>query len=182
MHKISIVQRGFGALGYTMQLPTEDRYLQTRGDLLSQMAVLLGGRTAEEIVLRRDLDRRAERPDARHRHRARDGHGARHERRDRPGQSRRPRSARRSSTRRSARARLHAEETAQLIDTEVHRLLTEADDRARNILHEHREALERVTEQLLNKEVIEQDELLALYRGDPDTLPVVQPAPTTFNV
>ena len=51
VHKISIVQRGFGALGYTMQLPLEDRYLLTRGDLLSQLAVLLGGRTAEEIAL-----------------------------------------------------------------------------------------------------------------------------------
>src|SRR5260370_19742858 len=51
VHKISIVQRGFGALGYTMQLPLEDRYLMTRGDLLSQLAVLLAGRTAEEIAL-----------------------------------------------------------------------------------------------------------------------------------
>src|SRR5436190_16832613 len=51
VHKLSIVQRGFGALGYTMQLPLEDRYLMTRGDLLSQLAVLLGGRTAEEIAL-----------------------------------------------------------------------------------------------------------------------------------
>src|SRR5512135_3163038 len=51
VHKISIVQRGFGALGYTMQLPLEDRYLMTRTDLLNQLAVLLGGRTAEEIAL-----------------------------------------------------------------------------------------------------------------------------------
>src|SRR6476620_12150734 len=51
VHKISIVQRGFGALGYTMQLPLEDRYLMTRGELLSQLAVLLGGRTAEVIAL-----------------------------------------------------------------------------------------------------------------------------------
>src|SRR5437868_4863399 len=51
VHKISIVQRGFGALGYTMQLPLEDRYLMQRGDLLSQLAVLLGGRSAEEIAL-----------------------------------------------------------------------------------------------------------------------------------
>ena len=50
-HKISIVQRGFGALGYTMQLPLEDRYLMTRSDLLNQLAVLLGGRTAEEVAL-----------------------------------------------------------------------------------------------------------------------------------
>src|SRR6476646_3347178 len=51
IHKISIVQRGFGALGYTMQLPLEDKYLATRTELLSQLAVLLGGRTAEEIAL-----------------------------------------------------------------------------------------------------------------------------------
>ncbi len=51
VHKISIVQRGFGALGYTMQLPLEDRYLMQRQDLLNQLAVLLGGRTAEEIAL-----------------------------------------------------------------------------------------------------------------------------------
>ena len=51
VHKISIVQRGFGALGYTMQLPFEDRYLMTRTDLLHQLAVLLAGRTAEEIAL-----------------------------------------------------------------------------------------------------------------------------------
>ena len=53
VHKISIVQRGFGALGYTMQLPLEDRYLLTREDLLSQLAVLLGGRSAEEIAFGR---------------------------------------------------------------------------------------------------------------------------------
>src|SRR5215211_2904309 len=51
VHKISIVQRGFGALGYTMQLPLEDRYLMQRQDLKNQLAVLLGGRTAEEIAL-----------------------------------------------------------------------------------------------------------------------------------
>ena len=50
VHKISIVPRGFGALGYTMQLPLEDRYLMTRTDLHGQLAVLLGGRTAEEIA------------------------------------------------------------------------------------------------------------------------------------
>ena len=51
VHKISIVARGFGALGYTMQLPLEDRYLMQKGDLLNQMAILLGGRAAEEIAV-----------------------------------------------------------------------------------------------------------------------------------
>src|SRR5690242_2422439 len=51
VHKVSIVGRGFGALGYTMQLPLEDLNLMTRMDLLGQLAVLLGGRPAEEIAL-----------------------------------------------------------------------------------------------------------------------------------
>jgi len=50
VHKISIIPRGIGALGYTLQRPTEDRYLMTREELEAKMAVLLGGRTAEEVV------------------------------------------------------------------------------------------------------------------------------------
>jgi cell division protease FtsH len=50
VHKISIIPRGIGALGYTIQRPTEDRYLMTREELEAKMAVLLGGRTAEEMV------------------------------------------------------------------------------------------------------------------------------------
>ncbi|HEV3140536.1 MAG TPA: ATP-dependent zinc metalloprotease FtsH, partial [Vicinamibacterales bacterium] len=51
VHKVSIVHRGFGALGYTMHLPLEDRYLMQRGDLESELAVLLAGRTAEELAI-----------------------------------------------------------------------------------------------------------------------------------
>ena len=50
VHKISIIPRGVGALGYTMQRPTEDRFLVTKAELENKMAVLLGGRAAEEIV------------------------------------------------------------------------------------------------------------------------------------
>jgi len=50
VHKISIIPRGIGALGYTLQRPTEDRYLMTREELEAKMAVLLGGRAAEEVV------------------------------------------------------------------------------------------------------------------------------------
>ncbi|MCB1912706.1 MAG: ATP-dependent zinc metalloprotease FtsH [Rhodocyclaceae bacterium] len=50
VHKISIIPRGVGALGYTIQRPTEDRFLMTRDELESRMAVLLGGRAAEQIV------------------------------------------------------------------------------------------------------------------------------------
>src|SRR5256885_13680366 len=50
VHKISIIPRGVGALGYTIQRPTEDRFLMTREELENKMAVLLGGRAAEEII------------------------------------------------------------------------------------------------------------------------------------
>ena len=48
--KVSIIPRGIGALGYTMQMPTEDRYLMTRSELLNRMTVLLGGRAAEMVI------------------------------------------------------------------------------------------------------------------------------------
>jgi cell division protease FtsH len=50
VHKISIIPRGIGALGYTIQRPTEDRFLMTTGELENKMAVLLGGRAAEKLV------------------------------------------------------------------------------------------------------------------------------------
>jgi cell division protease FtsH len=52
VHKISIIPRGIAALGYTQQQPTEDRYLMTRSELLDRLAVLLGGRVAEELVFK----------------------------------------------------------------------------------------------------------------------------------
>jgi cell division protease FtsH len=51
VHKISIIPRGIGALGYTMQRPTEDRYLASRSELRNRLAVLLGGRAAEALVI-----------------------------------------------------------------------------------------------------------------------------------
>src|SRR4051812_30449384 len=50
VHKVSMIPRGMGALGYTMQLPLEDRYLMTRPELLDKLTVLMGGRAAEKVV------------------------------------------------------------------------------------------------------------------------------------
>jgi cell division protease FtsH len=50
VHKVSIIPRGVGALGYTIQRPTEDRFLMTKEELLHKMSVLLGGRAAEQLV------------------------------------------------------------------------------------------------------------------------------------
>jgi cell division protease FtsH len=52
VHRVSIVQRGIAALGYTLQLPTEDRYLMTKSELQDKLCVMLGGRVAEEIIFK----------------------------------------------------------------------------------------------------------------------------------
>lgn len=52
VHRVSIIPRGVAALGYTLQLPTEDRYLMTKTELLNRLQVLLGGRVAEEIIFK----------------------------------------------------------------------------------------------------------------------------------
>ena len=104
VHKISIVQRGFGALGYTMQLPLEDRYLMTRARSAEPARRAARRPDGRRDRARRDLDRRAERPPARHRHRARDGHRVRHERRARAPSTTTATSARASSTFRCRRS------------------------------------------------------------------------------
>ena len=81
VHKVSIIPRGVGALGYTMQRPTEDRFLLGRQELENRIAVLMGGRAAEALVYRRrGVDRRFRRPAARDPDRNGNGHALRHER------------------------------------------------------------------------------------------------------
>jgi cell division protease FtsH len=159
VHKISIVQRGFGALGYTMQLPFEDRYLMTRTDLLHQLAVLLAGRTAEEIALR-EISTGAQNDLQRASDIARamvtefgmsDAVGAINF----AGQKRN----RFIDVPLGNERGVYAEETAQLIDSEVKRIINDSHALARRILTERRDRLEMVTRRLLEKEVMEGDEL-----------------------
>jgi cell division protease FtsH len=169
VHKISIVARGFGALGYTMQLPLEDRYLMQRRDLMSQLATLLGGRTAEEIALgeistgaQNDLQRVTDIA------RAMVTEWGMSERLGAinldPGRRNRfldvPQPAERGP---------YSDETARLIDEEVKMLVSEAHNEARRILMEKRDLLEIVTRRLLDKEVMEGDELRAILAGQPST-------------
>ena len=171
VHKISIVQRGFGALGYTMQLPLEDKYLMTRSDLLSQLSVLLGGRSAEEIAFG-EISTGAQNDLMRATDIARamvaefgmsdamgvvsyDGHR-------RQTFIENPFAQERGN---------YAEETALKIDNEIKRILTEAHEQARQILRDHRDVLDRLSERLLEKEVIEADELKVIM-GVPSTAPV----------
>jgi cell division protease FtsH len=167
VHKISIVQRGFGALGYTMQLPLEDRYLMTRRDLHSQLAVLLGGRTAEEIALdeistgaQNDLQRATDIARAMvTEFGMSDELGAINY----DGNKR----AKFLDIPMPQERGLYAEETAQKIDAEIKRILTDAHDKAREILTNYRGKLESVTRRLLDVEVMEGDELRRLLGMDP---------------
>jgi len=180
VHKISIVQRGFGALGYTMQLPLEDRYLMTRGDLLSQLAVLLAGRTAEEIALgeistgaQNDLQRATDIARAMvTEFGMSDALGAINY----DGNKR----ARFLDIPMPPERGLHGEDTARLIDAEIKRILTDAHDKARAILTAQRDKLETVTRRLLEIEVMEGDELRRLLGLPPsaqDTSDAKTPLP-----
>ena len=168
VHKISIVQRGFGALGYTMQLPLEDRYLMTRTDLQHQLAVLLGGRTAEEIALgeistgaQNDLQRASDIARAMVTEFGMSPaigavtFGGHHR-------------SRFLELGLPAERGAYAEQTAQQIDAEVSRIISDAQESARRVLTDRRDALEAVTRMLLEKEVIEGDELRRLLGSAPD--------------
>jgi cell division protease FtsH len=167
VHKISIVQRGFGALGYTMQLPLEDRYLMQRGDLLNQLAVLLGGRTAEEIALgeistgaQNDLQRATDIARAMVTEWGMsDTLGAINY----DGHKRNKFLDIQLGPERGA----YAEDTARVIDSEVKRIMTDAHGTARTILAERRDLLEAVTRQLLEQEVMEGAQLRRIL-GVPD--------------
>jgi cell division protease FtsH len=162
VHKISIVARGFGALGYTMQLPLEDRYLMQKGDLLNQLAVLLGGRAAEEIAIgeistgaQNDLQRVTD---------------IARSMVTEWGMSERLGTINFDQGRRGRFLEIgmpsergnYSDDTARLIDDEVKQIITGAHNEARRVLREHRDQLERVTRFLLEKEVMDGDELRAM--------------------
>jgi cell division protease FtsH len=170
VHKISIVQRGFEALGHTLQVPVEEHYLVSRQALLNQLAVLLGGRSAEEIVLQEistgaqnDLQRATDLARSmvaefgmseafgpvsfRGRSRLRFL--------DVPGFDTEP----------------FAEETARQIDVEIKQLVVEAHTRAIGILRERRAILDTLARRLMEREVVEGAEVRALIEQAVPTTP-----------
>lgn len=158
VHKVSIIPRGISALGYTIQLPTEDRYLLTRSELLERLTVLLGGRCAEELIFHEGStgaqDDLLKATDMARRMVAAYGMS------ERLGpvsfeQQRRPLFLPEILP----PVRDYAEETARAIDEEVKVLLEEACERARIILWEKQEGLHRLAKLLLDREVIEGAEL-----------------------
>jgi len=159
VQKVSVIPRGIGALGYTMQRPTGDRYLMTRSELENRMSVLLGGRAAEVLVFGEistgaadDLDRVSE---------IARSIVTRYGMSDELGlvvyepqrQSFLP------VQQMGPTARNHAEETAREIDEAIRGFVARAFDVAIGILTEHRAGLERSAQALLERETLGEAEI-----------------------
>ena len=163
VHKISIISRG-QALGYTISLPTEDKFLTTRAELADTMAMTLGGRAAEEIVFgeittgaSNDLEKVTE---------------TAKQMVMRYGMSERlgPRVFGHNRGQPFLGREFNAEpdysdEIAREIDDEIRRVVEEAHQSARTILNERRERLEEISRILLERETIDADEFVALIDG-----------------
>lgn len=155
VHKVSIIPRGVGALGYTMQRPTEDRYLISRPDLESKMAVLMGGRAAEELIFEEistgaadDLDRAT---DIARQMVMRFGMT------DSLGQMvyDAQRQAFLGNDQPAIAPRSYSEDTAREIDLTVRGLVDDAYAHAKSILEKRRKELEEGAELLLERETLE---------------------------
>jgi cell division protease FtsH len=162
VHKVSIIPRGMGALGYTLQRPTEDRYLMTREELEGKLTVLLGGRAAEHLIfghlstgaaddLARATDiarsmatRYAMVPEL--------GHATYADDRAPFLQGAGP-----------LRPREYSDETAREIDRAVRDIVGDAFDRARAILERHRAVLEASAASLLEAETLDEEALRPFF-------------------
>jgi len=163
VHKVSIISRG-QALGYTITLPTEDKFMVKRGEIMDKLAHMLGGRVAEEVRFddittgaANDLQRATE-------------------------------TARRMITQYGMSENLgpltfghdpaqpfvgrdygmgqeYSEETAQQIDSEIRRVIDEAYNAANRILNEHRADLDMISQLLIERETIDHDEFEAILTG-----------------
>ena len=161
VHKISIIPRGVGALGYVLQRPEDDRHLQTQSELESQIKVCMGGTIAEEIIYREisngassDLE-----------------HASRIARKmvKEFGMSRLGRVFFRDSERSAflpgmslGSDREYSEQTSREIDMEVRKILDDSTQEVRTILQARRVALEAVAQRLVEKEVMDGSELRQL--------------------
>jgi cell division protease FtsH len=166
VRKISIIPRGFGALGYTQQLPTEDRYLMTRSELEDRMSVLLGGRVAEELVFgdvstgaQDDLQKATDIALSMV---------------TQYGMSKTLGLRTFESERHSrfletpvAPRKDYSEEKAGAIDEEVEKILERTHEKVRRMLTERRGLLDEVAHRLLEKEVMDGEDLRALLAAAP---------------
>jgi cell division protease FtsH len=166
VHKVSIISRG-QALGYTISLPTEDKFLTTRAELLDTMAMTLGGRAAEEIVFgeittgaSNDLEKVTETAKQMvMRFGMSERLGPRVFGHDRS----QPFLGREFSAEPD-----YSDEIAREIDDEVRRIVEDAHQTSKDILSEHREQLDTISKILLERETIEAEQFIALLEGKPE--------------
>ncbi|MBS1791754.1 MAG: ATP-dependent zinc metalloprotease FtsH [Acidobacteria bacterium] len=174
VHRVSIIPRTIGALGYTLQLPTEERFLMTQPEIEDQLAVMLGGRVAEQIVYNGvistgaadDLERASElarQMVTRFGMSEKLGHLT-------YGKSF---SSRFLPSTFAAEERNYSEQTAELIDEEVLRIVDEAYERVKRILTRRREDLGRIASELIRKETLDRDELEKLLIPGQAVMPTV---------
>jgi cell division protease FtsH len=169
VHKISIISRG-AALGYTISLPAEDKFLTTKSALMDQMAMTLGGRAAEELVFNEvttgaanDLEKVTS--------------SAKHMIM-RYGMSEKlgPRVLGRNHDmpflgRDMGAEPDYSEEIAREIDDEIRRVIEEAHERALSVLREHMDDLHQISKLLIERETIDKDQFERLLAGElPETV------------
>src|SRR3712207_6087768 len=173
VHKVSIIPRGVGALGYTIQRPTEDRFLMTREELEHKMMVLLGGRAAELTVFNHLSTGAAD--DLRRVTDIARGMVARYGMSERLGNVAYERDSRSFLAGQDGplgpRERDYGEETGNAIDAEVRAIVDGVLERTLKLLRERRDALERSARRLLEKETLDEAELLAFASRVPATGP-----------
>ncbi|MCD0458939.1 ATP-dependent zinc metalloprotease FtsH [Roseiconus lacunae] len=160
VHKVSIIPRGFAALGYTMQRPESERYLMTKLELESRMKVLLAGTLAEEMVMQ-DISTGAQNDLERCTEIARSmvmDYGM--SRLGRINYRRSTGSAFLAGGGGNGHSTSYGEDTAKMIDKEVARIVEEALGQTRDILAQRREVLEAITQRLLEVEAIDNTELM----------------------
>jgi cell division protease FtsH len=177
VHKISIIPRGVGALGYTLQRPLDDRYLATQTELEGRICTLLGGITAEELVFKEvstgaqnDLDRVTRLARSMVTEYGMSPRLGRLNYRDSEHSQFLGASA--------GVAREYSEETAREIDLEARRIVDASQKLVREILVEQREALERLSELLLEKEVLDAHEFREVMEA---TSPRLVPGTSTVE-
>jgi cell division protease FtsH len=182
VHKISVVPRGHAALGYTLQLPTDDQFLMTRAELLDRIRGILGGRAAEEIVFR-DVSTGAENDLDRGTALARqmvclfgmsETVGLAHY-----GQKLNPFLLQGGIQ--DAIQRDCSEDTAREIDCEVKKILDRAYAEAKDILTVHHDQLEKVTAELLKGETLDRATFYRLLGKDEPKIPRGLPEPKTVE-
>ena len=171
LHRVSIIPRSIGALGYTLQLPTQERYLMTEPELEDQIAVLMGGRAAEEIqyggVISTGAADDLERASALVRQMV-----TRFGMSDPLGKMTygQPAASPFLKSPFEMEERNYSERTAETIDSESRRILDENYGRVMGILLKNREPLMRISQELMRKETLERAELDRLLMApEPET-------------